>query len=181
MSSHFAKLRLRFLADVRRRMVRPIRVVNAALPDGRRPHRQACDEPAAPHPGRDPVGRRASISHRSFPIDHFVCADQRLCDVATSEGLKVHQPRSVNVPGITAPTSGAAPFGDTGQRGGTRAGRACGPAGAVRPARRSAVRVNLAGRGRQRERGPITGGSRLRRFTPRSARRNLTGRARSTR
>jgi hypothetical protein len=30
--------------------------------------------------------------HRPFPIDHFVCADQRLCDVATLEGLNVINP-----------------------------------------------------------------------------------------
>jgi hypothetical protein len=29
--------------------------------------------------------------HRSFPLDHFVCADQRLCDVALLEGLSVIQ------------------------------------------------------------------------------------------
>ena len=27
--------------------------------------------------------------HGSFAIDHFVCADQRLCDVAMLEGLAV--------------------------------------------------------------------------------------------
>ncbi|HZW30431.1 MAG TPA: hypothetical protein VFF52_06950 [Isosphaeraceae bacterium] len=30
--------------------------------------------------------------HRSFPVDHFVCADQRLCDVAILEGLAVITP-----------------------------------------------------------------------------------------
>ena len=30
--------------------------------------------------------------HRSFPLDHFVCADRRLCDVARLEGLSVVQP-----------------------------------------------------------------------------------------
>ena len=30
--------------------------------------------------------------HRSFRLDQFVCADQRLCDVATSEAPKVINP-----------------------------------------------------------------------------------------
>ena len=30
--------------------------------------------------------------HRSFPLDHFVCSDQRLCDEARLEGLLVIQP-----------------------------------------------------------------------------------------
>jgi hypothetical protein len=29
---------------------------------------------------------------RSSPVDHFVCADQRLCDIATLEGLAVITP-----------------------------------------------------------------------------------------
>jgi predicted nucleic acid-binding protein len=31
-------------------------------------------------------------SHQTVPIDHFVCSDQRLCDVATLEGLAVINP-----------------------------------------------------------------------------------------
>jgi hypothetical protein len=30
--------------------------------------------------------------HEAAPIDHFVCADQRLCDVAVLEGLAVINP-----------------------------------------------------------------------------------------
>lgn len=30
--------------------------------------------------------------HAAFPIGHFVCADQRLGDIATSEGLAVINP-----------------------------------------------------------------------------------------
>jgi hypothetical protein len=30
--------------------------------------------------------------HRLLPVDHFVCADQRLCDVAALEGLAVIKP-----------------------------------------------------------------------------------------
>ena len=32
--------------------------------------------------------------HHSFLVDHFVCADQRLCDVAILEGLAVIKPRA---------------------------------------------------------------------------------------
>ena len=30
--------------------------------------------------------------HRTTPLDHFVCADQRLCDIAVLEGLAVINP-----------------------------------------------------------------------------------------
>jgi hypothetical protein len=30
--------------------------------------------------------------HQSVPMDHFVCADPRLCDVAILEGLAVINP-----------------------------------------------------------------------------------------
>ena len=33
--------------------------------------------------------------HRATPIDHFVCADQRLCNVAALEGLAVINPELV--------------------------------------------------------------------------------------
>ncbi len=90
-SSRFAKLRRRFLADVRRRTVRPIRVVNV--------HYQMAGELVGKHAMSRPLRTLDAIQlavalhfHRSFPIDHFVCADQRLCDVATSEGLNVINP-----------------------------------------------------------------------------------------
>jgi predicted nucleic acid-binding protein len=90
-SSHFGRLRLRFLADVRRRMVRPIRVLNV--------HYQMAGDLIGKHAMSRPLRTLDAIQlavalhfHRSFPIDHFVCADQRLCDVATSEGLKVINP-----------------------------------------------------------------------------------------
>ena len=90
-SSHFDKLRRRFLADVRRRMVRPIRVVNA--------HYQMAGDLIGKHAMSRPLRALDAIQlavalhfHRSFPLDHFVCADQRLCDVATLEGLTVINP-----------------------------------------------------------------------------------------
>ncbi len=30
--------------------------------------------------------------HRASPIDHFVCSDQRLCEIAVFEGLNVIDP-----------------------------------------------------------------------------------------
>jgi uncharacterized protein len=90
-SSHFDGLRRRFLADVRRRMVRPIRVLNV--------HYQVAGELIGKHAMSRPLRTLDAIQlavalhfHRSFPIDHFVCADQRLCDVATLEGIHVINP-----------------------------------------------------------------------------------------
>ena len=88
---HFDKLRRRFLADVRKRAVRPIRVMNV--------HYQMAGDLIGKHAMSRPLRTLDAIQlavaldfHRSFPIDHFVCADQRLCDVATLEGLNVINP-----------------------------------------------------------------------------------------
>jgi hypothetical protein len=68
---HYARLRRRSLADVRRRMVRPIRVVNAH-------HRMAGDligKHAMSRPLRtlDAIQRAVALYfHRSFPIDPLV-------------------------------------------------------------------------------------------------------------
>ena len=90
-SSDFDKLRRRFYADVRMRMVRPIRIVNV--------HYQIAGDLIAKHAMSHPLRTLDAIQlavalhiHRSVPIDHFVCADQRLCDVATLEGLTVIKP-----------------------------------------------------------------------------------------
>ena len=72
--SHFDKLRRRFLADVRKRAVRPIRVVNI--------HYQMAGDLIGKHAMSRPLRTLDAIQlavaldfHRSFPIDHFVCAD----------------------------------------------------------------------------------------------------------
>lgn len=90
-SAQYGKLRLRFLADVRRREIRPIRVVNL--------HYQMAGELLGKHAMSRQLRTLDAIQlavalhfHRSFPIDHFVCADQRLCDVAAIEGLRVINP-----------------------------------------------------------------------------------------
>lgn len=90
-ASDYGILRKRFFADVRRRSVRPLRILNA--------HYQLAGDLI----GRHALGREfrtldaiqlavALHFHRSFPLDHFVCADQRLCDAARLEGLSVMQP-----------------------------------------------------------------------------------------
>ena len=87
-STDFANLRRRFLADVRRRMVRPIRVLNV--------HYQIAGDLIGKHAMSRQLRTLDAIQlavalhvHRSVPVDRFVCADQRLCDVATLEGLAV--------------------------------------------------------------------------------------------
>jgi uncharacterized protein len=90
-STDFGILRRRFLADVRKRLLRPIRVLNA--------HYQTAGDLIGKHAMSRHLRTLDAIQlavalhvHRSLPIDHFVCADQRLCDVAALEGLAVIKP-----------------------------------------------------------------------------------------
>jgi hypothetical protein len=90
-STDYAKLRRRFLADVRKKVVRPLRVLNA--------HYQLAGDLIGKHAMSRQFRALDSIQlavalhfHRAFPLDHFVCSDQRLCDVARLEGLSVIQP-----------------------------------------------------------------------------------------
>lgn len=90
-STDFGVLRSRFFADVRRKTVRPLRGLNA--------HYQLAGDLIGKHAMSRPLRTLDAIQlavtlhfHRSFPLDHFVCADQRLCDVARLEGLSVLQP-----------------------------------------------------------------------------------------
>jgi uncharacterized protein len=90
-STDYDKLRRRFLADVRKRVVRPIRVLNA--------HYQLAGELIGKHAMSRQLRTLDAIQlavalhfHRSFPIDHFVCSDQRLIDVARLAGLAIIQP-----------------------------------------------------------------------------------------
>lgn len=87
----FGILRKRFFADIRRKTVRPLRVLNA--------HYQLAGDLIGKHAMSRQLRTLDAIQlaialhfHRSFPLDHFVCADQRLCDVARLEGLPVIQP-----------------------------------------------------------------------------------------
>jgi predicted nucleic acid-binding protein len=90
-STDYGNLRRRFFADIRRRVVRPVRVLNA--------HYQIAGDLIGKHAmsrqfrALDAIQLAVALHfHRSFPLDHFVCADQRLCDVARLEGLSVIQP-----------------------------------------------------------------------------------------
>ena len=87
----FAALRGKFLADVKRRVVLPIRVVNA--------HYQLAASLICHHGMSLQVRTLDAIQlavairlHEGLPIDRFVCADQRLCAIAAFEGLVVFNP-----------------------------------------------------------------------------------------
>ena len=87
----FTTLRGRFLADVKRRVVRPVRVINA--------HYQVASVLISHHGmirqlrTLDAIQLAVALRlHQAASINHFVCADQRLCDVATAEGLAVFNP-----------------------------------------------------------------------------------------
>lgn len=87
----FRRLRGLFLADVKRRLLRPVRMLNA--------HYQLAADLITTHGtarqlrALDALQLAVALAaHRTRPLDHFVCADQRLCDVARLEGLSVIQP-----------------------------------------------------------------------------------------
>lgn len=90
-STEFQRLRGLFLADVKRRLLRPIRVLNA--------HYQLAGDLIATHGTSRQLRTLDALQlaialrvHRATRVDHFVCADQRLCDIATLEGLTVINP-----------------------------------------------------------------------------------------
>jgi predicted nucleic acid-binding protein len=87
----FDQLRLRFFADVRLRTFTPIRISNA--------HFESAGDLIARH-GKtrqihtlDALQLAVALSiQQDGPIDQFLCADQRLCDIALLEGLAVLNP-----------------------------------------------------------------------------------------
>lgn len=90
----FQRVRGLFLADIKRKLLRPIRVLNA--------HYQLAADLIATHGMTRQLRTLDAIQlavtlrvHRVTPINHFVCADQRLCDVAMLEGLSVTNPELV--------------------------------------------------------------------------------------
>ena len=90
-STDYGTLRKRFFADIRRKTVRPLRVLNA--------HYQLAGDLIGKHAMSrhfrtlDAIQLAVALHfHRSFPLDHFICSDQRLSDVARLEGLSVIQP-----------------------------------------------------------------------------------------
>jgi len=87
----FDRLRLRFYADVRNHTVTPVRILNA--------HFESAGDLIARH-GKtrqihtlDALQLAVALSiQQVVAIDHFICADQRLCDIASLEGFAVINP-----------------------------------------------------------------------------------------
>jgi predicted nucleic acid-binding protein len=89
--SDYGHLERRFRADVRQRLLRPIRMLNA--------HFTSAGELIGSHGltrqlrALDAIQLAVALRvHRTTPLDHFVCADQRLCDAAVLEALAVINP-----------------------------------------------------------------------------------------
>src|SRR4051794_8870807 len=87
----FRRLRSLFLADVKRRLLKPVRILNA--------HYQLAGDLIGAHGMTRQLRTLDALQlavalrmHRVTLIDHFVSADQRLCDVAGLEGLAVINP-----------------------------------------------------------------------------------------
>jgi uncharacterized protein len=90
-STDYGILRRRFLSDVKKRTFRPIRILNV--------HYKLAGDLISKHAMSRQLRTLDAIQlavalhfHISFPLDHFVCSDQRLVDVARLEGLTVVQP-----------------------------------------------------------------------------------------
>jgi predicted nucleic acid-binding protein len=90
-SIDFSRLRRRFLADVGKRLLRPIRVLNV--------HYQIAGELIGKHAMSRQLRTLDALQlaialhfDQSSPVNYFVCADQRLCDVAALERLPVITP-----------------------------------------------------------------------------------------
>jgi predicted nucleic acid-binding protein len=88
--SDYGHLERHFRADIRKRQLRPIRVLNA--------HFTSAGQLISSHGltrqlrALDAIQLAVALRiHLLSPIDHFVCADQRLCDVAVLQGLAVIQ------------------------------------------------------------------------------------------
>ncbi len=92
-SSDYGQLEHRFRTDIKQHLLRPLRMLNAHF------------AMASGSIGIHGLGRQlraldaiqlavALQLHRTAPLDHFVCADQRLCDVANLEGFSVINPEA---------------------------------------------------------------------------------------
>lgn len=84
----YDRLRRRFLADVRKRSLRPLRMLNAHYQHaGDLIGKQATSRPLRT---LNALQLAAALHlHQAAPIDRFVCADRRLSEVARIEGLVV--------------------------------------------------------------------------------------------
>src|SRR5512147_406318 len=87
----FDGLRLRFLADVGGRIVLPARILNA--------HFETASNLISKHGKTRPIHTLDALQlavalsiQQPTPIEHFVCADQRLCAIAALEGFTVINP-----------------------------------------------------------------------------------------
>jgi predicted nucleic acid-binding protein len=90
----YAALQRRFRADINLRLLRPVGMLNA--------HFEAAGGLIGSHGLSRQLRTLDAIQlavalriHRSAPLDHFVSADQRLCDIATLEGLSVINPEQL--------------------------------------------------------------------------------------
>lgn len=90
-TADFGRVRGLFWADVKRRLVKPVRLLNA--------HYQVAGDLIGTHGLARQLRTLDALQlavalrlHRTTPLDHFVCTDQRLCDIAAREGLAVINP-----------------------------------------------------------------------------------------
>jgi len=93
-SPDFQQLRGLFLADVKRRLLKPVRILNA--------HYQMAGDLISSHGMSRQLRTLDALQlavalrmHRAMPVDHFVCADQRLCDIVALEGFVVINPELI--------------------------------------------------------------------------------------
>lgn len=87
----FARLRARFASDIARKRYRVIRLLNA--------HYDRAQDLIRSHGLARQIRTLDALQlavalglHQEVPLDYFVCADHRLCDVARAEGLAVLNP-----------------------------------------------------------------------------------------
>jgi len=90
-SPDYRRLQLRLRADINRRLIRPLRMLNA--------HFEVAGELIGKYGlsrqlrALDAIQLAVALDlHRASPIDHFVCSDQKLCEIAVLEGLNVIDP-----------------------------------------------------------------------------------------
>jgi hypothetical protein len=92
--SDFDRLCLRFYADIRNRTLTPIRILNGTFDS-------AADLIVKHGKTRqiftlDALQLAAALSvQQPTVVEHFVCADLRLCDIASREGLPVINPEQI--------------------------------------------------------------------------------------
>jgi predicted nucleic acid-binding protein len=94
LAADYGQLERRLRADIRQRLLRPMRMLNA--------HLATAGDLVGTHGlsrqlrALDALQLAVALGiHRVMPLDYFVCADQRLCDVAALEGLAVINPELI--------------------------------------------------------------------------------------